>query len=283
MTSGCPRRHCWTTWTHRTEGKGVVCWFFMPVQWVLQPWKISDIPVFVFTSGCCGGPEWAERTVFKSKPIRMHFCCIPTPPPSPSSPSRLSPYWWCHWLLWTLFPWKRPPPLWPTFQAALPPFSNHPLPPSLSPLSPFPAAQPPHHSPDEKEGLGHKRRGEGGVGGVLRGSWLLRTGRGTGHSQEDKNKAEKVPALDWWSVGRVVLPRDLGVHNSCLVWRLRESSKRYQFETVSWLSSFAFLYLAYMNICIYSCCAVGQRTAAADLLSKSSCLHIFNYYNYLNL
>lgn len=80
MTSGCPRRHCWTTWTHRTEGKGVVCWFFMPVQWVLQPWKISDIPVFVFTSGCCGGPEWAERTVFKSKPIRMHFCCIPTPP-----------------------------------------------------------------------------------------------------------------------------------------------------------------------------------------------------------
>lgn len=25
MTSGCPRRHCWTTWTRRTEGKCVVC------------------------------------------------------------------------------------------------------------------------------------------------------------------------------------------------------------------------------------------------------------------
>lgn len=37
--------------------------------------------------------------------------------------SRPSPYWWCHWLLWLLFPWKHPPPLWPTFQAALPPLT----------------------------------------------------------------------------------------------------------------------------------------------------------------
>ena len=42
-TSGCPRRHWWTTWTRQTEGKGVVCWFFTPVQWVLPPEKIPDI------------------------------------------------------------------------------------------------------------------------------------------------------------------------------------------------------------------------------------------------
>lgn len=43
------------------------------------------------------------------------------------------------------------------------------------------------------------------------------------------------------------------------------------------------LFGKYEYIYIYSCCAVGQRTAAADLLSKSSCLHVFNYYDYLNL
>lgn len=43
-------------------------------------------PVFVFTSGCCGGPEWVERTVSKSKPIRTHFCCPPTPSSHPAPP-----------------------------------------------------------------------------------------------------------------------------------------------------------------------------------------------------
>lgn len=87
-------------------------------------------------------------------------------------------------------------------------------------------------------------------------------------------------------MGRVVPSCVLGVHNSCLEEaekRERENSERYQFETVSQLSFFAPLYLAYMIIYIYSCCAVGQRTAAADLLSKSSSLHVFNDFNYLNL
>lgn len=87
MTSGCPRRHCWTTWTRRTDGKYAACWF-----WVFHACAAGFVaaedsrhpPVFVFTSGCCGGPEWAEKTVSKSKPIRTHFCCIPSPtPPTP--------------------------------------------------------------------------------------------------------------------------------------------------------------------------------------------------------
>lgn len=47
-------------------------------------------PVFVFTSGCCGGPEWAERTAFKSKPIRMHFCC-PLPATHPPTHTHTRP------------------------------------------------------------------------------------------------------------------------------------------------------------------------------------------------
>lgn len=49
--------------------------------------------VFVFASGYCGGPEWAERIAFNSKPIRMHFCCTPPfdhPPLPISSLGRLS-------------------------------------------------------------------------------------------------------------------------------------------------------------------------------------------------
>lgn len=104
-------------------------------------------PVFVFTSGSRGGPEW--RTVSKSKPIRTHFCCNPPfllPIPTTQSPlPRTDDVTDCC----EQFPWKRPPPLWPTFQAALSP-SIRPTPPPLS-LSPtlsfclcpsLPAAQP---------------------------------------------------------------------------------------------------------------------------------------------
>lgn len=76
------------------------------------------------------------------------------------------------------------------------------------------------------------------------------------------------------------------MHNSCLEEsekRERENSVRYQFDTVSQLSFFTLVYVANMIIYIYSCCAVGLRTAAADLLSKSSSLHVLNDQNYLNL
>lgn len=125
--------------------------------------------VFVFTSGCCGGPELVERTVFKSKPIRMHFCCThppfltPTPLPHPVTSPRTNDVTDCcehcfhgnaHHRFGLHFR-----------QLSLPPFSNQPLPPSLSPsLSPLPAAKPPHYSPDKKEGLGHKA----GWGGTQR-------------------------------------------------------------------------------------------------------------------
>ena len=153
-----------------------------------------------------------------------------------------------------------------------------PLPPSLS-LS-LPAAQPPQHSPEETEGLWLKRRG------------------GRGDSTEGKLAAadrkkkrtfigEQKQGWKSTSSGLAVCGAGGPLLYLRLVRRLRRGTerviKRYQFETVSRLSFFALLYLANMNICIYSCCAVGQRTAAADLLSKSSCLHVFNYYNYLNL
>lgn len=138
------------------------------------------------------------------------------------------------------------------------------------------------------------------------GGWNIRGGDGGGGVGEVGGSGRKLTAADrkrkriftgqkqGWQSGRCALvvcgtgcPLSSGlvVRSSCSVWRLRErhAYKMYQFETVSQCISIAFLYLAYMNICIYSCCAVGQRTAAADLLSKSSCLHVFNYYNYLNL
>lgn len=46
--------------------------------------------VFAFTSGCCRGPEWTERTASKSKPVTAPFCCIPSPlspPPHPAASS----------------------------------------------------------------------------------------------------------------------------------------------------------------------------------------------------
>lgn len=64
--------------------------------------------------------------------------------------------------------------------------------------------------------------------------------------------------------------------------RERESSERYQCETVSHFRFLVLIRLANMNIYIYSCCAVVQRTAGPDLLSKSSSLYGFND-NYLNL
>lgn len=42
-------------------------------------------PVFVLTSGSCGGPEWAERTAFKSKPIG-HISVAATPSPHTHPP-----------------------------------------------------------------------------------------------------------------------------------------------------------------------------------------------------
>lgn len=79
MTSGCPRRPYWNTWIPRTEGK-VLLLIFKSVRWLVD--KLPDPPSSL-SSGCCGGPEWAERIAFNSKPIRMHFCCTPPPPALP--------------------------------------------------------------------------------------------------------------------------------------------------------------------------------------------------------
>lgn len=76
MTSGCPRRPYWNTWIPRTEGN-ILLLIFMYVRWLVD--KLPDPPPSL-SSGCCGGPEWAERIAFNSKPIRMHFCCTPRPP-----------------------------------------------------------------------------------------------------------------------------------------------------------------------------------------------------------
>lgn len=76
MTSGCPRRPYWNTWIPRTEGN-ILLLIFMSVWWLVD--KLPDPPSSL-SSGCCGGPEWAERIAFNSKPIRMHFCCTPRPP-----------------------------------------------------------------------------------------------------------------------------------------------------------------------------------------------------------
>lgn len=131
-------------------------------------------PVFVFTSGSRGGPEW--RTVSKSKPIRTHFCCNPPfllPIPTTQSPlPRTDDVTDCC----EQFPWKRPPPLWPTFQAALSP-SIRPTPPfpppslSLSPTLSFclcpslPAAQPLFTTCQTRRWREHTRtlEGRGGV------------------------------------------------------------------------------------------------------------------------
>lgn len=75
MTSGCPRRPCWNTWIPRTEGNALLLDFHAGM---VDGGNFQTPPlVFVFTSGYCGGPEWAERIAFNSKPIRMHFCCTP--------------------------------------------------------------------------------------------------------------------------------------------------------------------------------------------------------------
>lgn len=100
----------------------------------------------------------------KSKPIRTHFCC--TPPPYPVASPRTDDVTVCcehcfhgnahhrfglHFRQLSLPPFSNTPPPQPTLHSLS-------LPLSLSVPS-RPAAQPLHHSPDEKEGLGHKRRG----------------------------------------------------------------------------------------------------------------------------
>lgn len=130
-------------------------------------------PVFVFTSGSHGGPEW--RTVSKSKPIRTHFCCNPPfllPIPTTQSPlPRTDDVTDCC----EQFPWKRPPPLWPTFQAALSPrpFAQPPPPPpsfslSLSLSHCLSVSAPPSLLPSLSSPLA-RREGEGGHTRTLEG------------------------------------------------------------------------------------------------------------------
>lgn len=125
MTSGYPRRRCWNTWIPRTEGNTLLLRFScLYGGW----WKLPDTPppVFVFTSGYCGGPEWAERIAFNSKPIRMrHFCCA-RPPPSISSLGRLSRTDDVTTAVNTVS-METPTTALAYISGALPPFSNAPL------------------------------------------------------------------------------------------------------------------------------------------------------------
>lgn len=172
--------------------------------------------------------------MFKSKPIRMHFCCTPHPPkphpllPHPVASPRTDDVTDCcehcfhgnaHHRFGLHFR-----------QLSLHSPTTPSLPPSLSLrlrslLSSLLTTRLMRRRDSDRSGVewsGEERRGEGGRGdggqGSPGGTRPLRTGRGTGHSQEDKNNAEKVPALDWCSVGRPVLCHDLGVQNSRLVW-----------------------------------------------------------------
>lgn len=163
---------------------------FLPVRWIVETSRHPPPSVFVFTSGCCGGPEWAERIAFNSKPIRMHFCC--TPPPPISSLGRLSRTDdvtdCCE-----QFPWKRLPPLWPTFQGALPPFSNTPPPPS-PPHLPHSASPPCHPSLLTPHLM---RTEERWVEGVGRGLTAVDRKNVTVRKTKTTLGKKKIPALDW--------------------------------------------------------------------------------------
>lgn len=173
-------------------------------------------PVFVFTPGSRGGPEWAERTVSKSKPIRTHFFCTPPPLlPSPHHPvasPRTDDVTDCcehcfhgnaHHRFGLHFR-----------QLSLPPFSLPPPPIHSLSFSPsLPTAQPPpHHSPDEK----------GGGGGL--GHW-----RGGGHREEADRRGQeeettftveqkaRLKKFQLWTgclAGRAAISRVFSVHNS---------------------------------------------------------------------
>lgn len=133
-------------------------------------------PVFVFTSGCCGGP-----TVFKSKPIRTHFCCNPPPlsPPHPVASPRTDDVTDCcehcfhgnaHHRFGLHFR-----------QLSLPPFSKPPALPLPPPLSLSPPPPPSLLNTRLKRRRDSDLRGEVGGGTALRGSWPLRTGRRNRH------------------------------------------------------------------------------------------------------
>lgn len=87
------------------------------------------------------------------------------------------------------------------------------------PLSPLPAAQPPHHSPDAKEGLGHKRRG-------VEEADRCRQEEETDIHRRTKSRLKKFQLWTGGFAGQVVLSCVLGVHNSCVVWRLRRGKER---------------------------------------------------------
>lgn len=140
MTSGCPRRPCWNTWIPRTEGNALLLRFSCLFGgW----WKLPDTPpVFVFTSGYCGGPEWAERIAFNSKPIRMHFCCTPPTPPPPFPHLVASPVRMMSLTAVNTVSMETPTTALAYISGSSPSILQHPPPPTPHTLRPLLATQP---------------------------------------------------------------------------------------------------------------------------------------------
>lgn len=236
MISGCPRRPYWNTWIPRTEGKALL--LFVHVRQLVE--KLPDTPlVFVFTSGCCGGPEWAERIAFNSKPIRMHFCCTPHPLPFPhlvASPVRMMSL-----TAVNTVSMETPSTALAYISGSSPSILQHP-PPHI-PHS----ASPPYHPAFSPLVWWEQKRGgwRVGVGGSL-----LWTGR-TSWSERQKQLWKIIPAPDW--AAEVGWGGPLRFRCAQLLILEAESS-----ELVPQVSSLSSIGI-YMNICIYSCCVVGRE------------------------